>query len=171
MEISMKPKITRFSQTSPGDLFMFSHREGLSIALTASDPTTDYEKIPAVLGPSFPQGKTGPSIIQIPGSTLISFEKNYELRLPSDPSGWSIEEPPAETHCLVVANPGNVFLRCDFSRYGDSQFCFVNVETGEIEANQSRGSFIRPSGYLAFAIRWQILTTETEPRSILSFPR
>jgi hypothetical protein len=60
MEVLSKLKVTRFAQTKPGDLFMFSHDSGTSVAMSVIDPANDGDKVVVVLGPDFPQGMKRP---------------------------------------------------------------------------------------------------------------
>ena len=56
MEVLSKPKVIRFAQTKPGDLFMFPLDSGLSVAMSVTDPANDGDKVVVVLGPDFPEG-------------------------------------------------------------------------------------------------------------------
>jgi len=170
VEVLMKPKITRFDQTAPGDLFVFSHSEGQSVAITAHDATEASGKAACVLGPSFPLGRTGPCLIRGPGTTLISFEKNFKLRLPTKPSSWSTDEPQPNIICCSVTSSGNVLIRANSFSNSASRPCYINIATGEIDHNSGAIALFNPLNRIAFALEWDILSDEPEPRIILSYP-
>jgi hypothetical protein len=177
MEILMKPKIMRFSQTEPGDLFIYEHSNGTSVALTVWCPIHD-EKLAVVIGPNLPDDKQWQTLIIGPESHVISFDKNFCIRLPSRPRGWRTSEPPPNVHCFLVMASGEIFLRADY-RTGSqltsgtpNRFmpCYISLDTGKIASNPQNRDYIAPTGYRAFAIEWEIISNETLPRTILSFP-
>jgi hypothetical protein len=54
------------------------------------------------------------------------------------------------------------------------QACYVDLATGVILTRGPGRSQVYvsiPSGVAAFAMRWELLTAETEPREILKYPR
>lgn len=165
-------KVTRFAKIDSGDLFIYRHAEGSSIATVAEDPTQNGEKLLLPLGPVFPRGVNGPRLIRPGGMTVISFGKEYVLRLPVQTSGWLDALPPPEKHCILVTEQATYF-RANFS-HNQTGFsaCYVDIATGLICTSGSGASevFATPQGIPAFAIEWAIVTNEREPRVILAYP-
>jgi hypothetical protein len=48
------------------------------------------------LGPRFPDGLDRPSLVGMPAANVISFGKEYVLRLPTRPEGWRLDAPDPE---------------------------------------------------------------------------
>jgi hypothetical protein len=101
--------ITRFAQLTPGELFLSPFRETSFVALTVVDPDGDMLMVP--LGPHFPDGLDRPSLVSSPGANVISFGKEYALRLPTRPDGWRLMQPDPATHCIAVTEEG-AFVVC-----------------------------------------------------------
>jgi hypothetical protein len=172
MQIVPAPRITRFAQLNSGDLFFWRHGLGACVAIVAEDPTPGGEKFALPLGPEFPVDVTGPTLINANGTTVVSFGKEYVLRLPVRPKEWLDTSPPRDTHCILVTEQGTYF-RANFSRQPVLfSPCYVDVVTGLICARSSgsAGQFVTPSGTQAFALQWEIVTTESNPRAILRYP-
>jgi hypothetical protein len=83
--------VTQFAQLEPGDLFVFPYGEGACVALKVRESDEDMLMVP--LGPVFPDGLTHPSLVSAPSATVISFGKEYTLRLPSHAGGWRASPP------------------------------------------------------------------------------
>jgi hypothetical protein len=172
MQIEPGVTVARFEQLSPGDLFIYPQGEGSFVAMKVEDPTRDGDQLMLVMGPVFPAGLTWPSLVGAPAATVISFGKEYVLRLPSDASGWAAGSPSADTHCIGVTDKG-AYVRANFLPAGNGfQACYADMATGRIEARGSgrSQSFAPPPGHVAFAIAWQLVTIEKEPRVILACP-
>jgi hypothetical protein len=169
MEVVTKPKVTRFAQTQPGDLFMYPHPGGLSLAMSVTDPANDGDRVAVIIGPVFPQGTTRPTIVTPPGTTVISFGKNYTLRLPSQVKGWLTTEPSDDVNCIVVTDQGT-FIRANYGALDEFRSCYIDMESGEIQTDKNARAYIVPLGIRAFAIEWELLTAEKDMRSILSYP-
>jgi hypothetical protein len=171
MPIEPKLTITRFAQLAAGDLFIFEHPHGSCVALVASDPTQNGEKLVLSLGPSLPAGAIGPTLYGGVRATTVSFGKEFILRLPSRASGWCEREPPPETPSILVMG-GAAYVRANRVPNPQFQPCYVNVETGVI-FTRGQGlveEFVRPPGSALFAVEWQLVTTESEARMILAYP-
>src|ERR1035437_3469950 len=151
MDVLSKPTVTRFAQTKPGDLFMFPHRDGLAIAMSVIDPASDGDKLVAILGPQFPEGMTRPSLVAPPGTTVISFGKEYTLRLPSQVTGWVVTVPSDDVACIVVTEPGTVFIRANYAGLHEFRPCYIDVATGEIQTDRNSRTYSMPPGIRAFA--------------------
>jgi hypothetical protein len=168
VEIIRNPNVTRFGQLQPGELFFFAHQTGLCVALAVSDPANDGDKLAVPLGPIFPAAISCPTLMELSGTTVISFAKNYLFRLPASADGWLVAEPPPERTCFLVTDDG-IYLRANFAPRGsDFRPCYIDITSGVICADQSRRQYTRPRGIPAFAVRWEILTDEKEPRLIMS---
>jgi hypothetical protein len=172
MKIVPSVTVARFEQLSPGDLFIYPHGEGSWVAMKVEDPTRDGDKLMLVIGPTFPAGLSWPSLVQAPTATVISFGKEYILRLPSEASGWMAGSPAPDKCCIGVTEKG-AYARASF-RPAQSGFqaCYVDMATGMIEARGTGRSlsFALPPGILTFAVAWELLTSEKEPRVILACP-
>lgn len=161
--------ITRFTQLKPGELFLSQQGDASYVALAVAGADGDPLMVP--LGPGFPDRSDGPSLIGSAGADVISFGKEYLLRLPARPEGWRFTAPDAGTHCIAVTEEG-AFIRANFVAKPNFKPCYVGFETGRIvTAGQGRGSaYIEPHGPKAFAIEWELVTREEKPRRILGYP-
>jgi hypothetical protein len=175
MNITPQFRATRFSQLQPGELFLFPDGSVFAVALTAMDPVEgDMVMIP--LGPAPEKAgclTTGPQV------NVLSLGTDYELRLPSDPARWFATAPPPDRLCFVVSAHGpepsgqTVYLRAMFgAAQAGFRFCYVDVKTGRVLANpdQRPSPYPPPGGICGFAVEWSLLTKETKPRIILSYP-
>ena len=168
MEVIGKLKVTRFAQTEPGDLLMYTARDGLFPAMTVTDPTNDGDRLVVIIGADFPQGMKYPSLMTPSATTVISFGKDYTLRLPSRVKGWVTAEPPDNVNCLVLADDGRLFLRANYGPLEEFRPCYIDMDSGEIQTDRDARRYVVPAGIRAFAVEWDLLTIEKEPRSILS---
>jgi len=168
-------KATRFSQLKAGDLFLFPDQSGFAVALAAADPV-EGEIVMITLGPA-PE-KAG-RLTTGPQENVLSLGNDYELRLPSHPAGWSVEAPPADRLCFVLSSHGpepsgqTPYLRAMFGATQTGfRFCYLDVKTGRILAFASQwpSPYVTPGGICGFAVEWSLLTKETKPRVILSYP-
>ena len=101
---------------------------------------------------------------------VLSFGTDYEVRLPADPAGWSVDVPPAEKVCFVLSAQG-LYLRANFSpNPAGFKACYVDMKDGRILASANRidSAFLIPRNIAGYATEWALLTKETEPRTILS---
>jgi hypothetical protein len=174
MEITPSLKVTRFAQLEPGDLFIVPNGDEALVAMVAEDPTQNGEQLMLTLGPTFPAGTTGPSIMRCADMTVLSLAKAYELRLPCQPGGWLPSEPAPDKNCILVTEHG-AYWRANFdsARTGGFKPCYADIVTGLVHTT-GRGpfqQFAMPGGQAAFAVAWEIATIEKEPRVILAYPR
>jgi hypothetical protein len=86
MQTIPKVQIERFEQLSPGDLFIFSYNGKSHLALKAEDPERGRDKYILPLGPTLPTGMSVPTLLGWHAMTVISFGKDYIVRLPTNPS-------------------------------------------------------------------------------------
>jgi hypothetical protein len=136
MLVTPSLSVTRFAQLKPGDLFISQFGEMSFVALAAADPDGDLLMVP--LGPHFPDGLDGPSLVGSSGANVISFGKEYGLRLPARPGSWRLTPPDAGTHCIVAAE-GGPFVRANFVAPPNYKPCYVSFDTGKIvTAGQGR---------------------------------
>lgn len=171
MHSQPKVKISRIAQLEVGDLFIYPHDCGSCLALSAIDPAMDNDKAMVLLGPVFPRGVVSPSLVTPAQATVISFGKEYCLRLPTQPGGWVATEPSHHQLCLAVTEQATYF-RVNFAGQNMPEFhpCYVNIATGLIEASHDGMRYMAPRGIAAYAIAWEIVTTEEKPRIILACP-
>jgi hypothetical protein len=173
------PKLTvnRFDQFQPGDLFFCQlHFDELAgVALVAEQPSPDPKKMLLWLGPRFPRDHiAGPqlSLRLGPDAAGASFGKEFSIRLPVDAADWTRKDPAPDRPTLLVMG-AKIYFRAIWDIPGiGSDFYFIDASNGLIEpipgipVNQNR---VPREPYL-FAIAWEIVTTELEPRSILKYP-
>ena len=173
MEITPDLKVTRFAQLAPGDLFICPHGDVAFVAMVAKDPTEDGEKVMVPLGPVFPDGVNGPSLVRRARTTVIAFGKEYALRLPTHARGWRANEPASDISCILVTENG-AYLRANFRppQHGEFSACYIDIATGLVQTTGTgpQQQFAPPRGLAAFAVAWEIVTTEKEPRMILAYP-
>ena len=168
MDITPTVRVDRFAQIAPGDICILDYDGTTGIALKVEDPASFGDKLILPLGPPFPPGAVGPTLMAERNATVISFGKDYTLQLPVGPDGWTGTEPPPATSCVVLAGEG-VYLRANFARQGhEFQGCYVELRTGRILSGAH--AYRRPPGIRAYAVKWSLLTNEKEPRVILSHP-
>jgi hypothetical protein len=160
----MKPKIKRFAQTEPGELFFFSYEDQTQVGLTVFNPCDD-ERNAVIFGLSNSTGNSKTQLVRTLEKTVISFEKRYNIRLPVDPRGWVFSAPESDVRCLLVASPDNVFIRANYNRTDGFMPCYINMQTFNIEVDQNRRQFVNPQGYHTFATAWDIISEELESRS------
>jgi hypothetical protein len=160
----------RFGDLAPGDLFIYLHGAGSCVALKAVDPTQNGEPLILPFGPAFPLSSNGPYLLRHRGGDVVSFGKEYILRLPSHAAGWSLSEPGQNILCILASDEG-YFIRGNHADVpGEFLPCYIDMATGRIQATD-RGwlsEFIRPHGLRAVALEWELLTTEPKPRLIFS---
>jgi hypothetical protein len=125
------------------------------------------------VGPVFPDGLTYPTLLAEPAATVISFGKDYILRLPTQPKSWCSDPPPPEKHCIVMAED-TAYVRANFLATGMGyKPCYVELGSGTIATGGSSGRmqpYAPPHGHMSFALEWEIVTQEPEPRQILAYP-
>lgn len=90
MKIVPDLKVTRYAQLKAGELFLYSHENGLSVAIAAANPVEHGDLYIVTLGPKFPAAMTCPTIHFPNGSSsLLSYGGDYVLRLPACSQAWS----------------------------------------------------------------------------------
>ena len=145
MKLVPKLTATRFEQVTPGDLFIFFTPEQTYVALAAKDFEQERQLM-LILGPEFPEGTTGAHLFPWKATTVISFGRDYELRLPTSPTRWSALPPsdPAR-HCIFLDGDAP-YVRANCSPYpGRFQPCYVRMSDGLIKYDGSPiGACCRP---------------------------
>jgi hypothetical protein len=96
---------TRFSQLKPGELFIFPDDAASRVALAAADPARDGDMVMIPLGPGLSREKVA-RIAYPRQMDVLSFGTDYEIRLPAEAGGWSVDVPPAEKVCFVLSAQG-----------------------------------------------------------------
>jgi len=182
MEMTPSVRSTRFAQLDPGDLFIGHYETGSYVALAVNDPHafTDpnaKEKMVLLLGPTSQTFPRVPVLTQLPGrGPVVSFAKDYKLRLPCEPGAWLTIEPPDECPCLVLApydkaNGGPVedklCMRALFQTGIRGIPVYIGIKDGVLVTDANH-NFDRPSGDCAYTSDWAFLTLESDPREIIS---
>jgi hypothetical protein len=80
------------------------------VAMNAVDPAKDGDKAFVTLGPTFPDGVIGPTLTNASGVTVVSFGKEFLLRLPCEATGWTMGEPPPDKPAVLVTDRGSFFV-------------------------------------------------------------
>jgi hypothetical protein len=162
--------VTRYAQLKAGELFLYSHEKGLSVAIAAANPVELGDLYIVTLGPKFPPTMTGPTIHSPNGSSsLLSYGGEYVLRLPAGSQAWSSEPPAAGLPCVAVAQE-DTYIRANAAPPGRGFHpCYVSAKQGRILGSGTVMQYF-PLRDPIFALEWEILTTEEKPRTILSCP-
>jgi len=79
--------------------FVYPHSGGSCLALKALNDEANGEQLILPLGPTYPPSTGGPRLIVPEGFTVISYGKDYILRLPSATDAWS--HAPLLTMCFA----------------------------------------------------------------------
>jgi hypothetical protein len=157
-------KVDRFEQLEPGELFICPRLQGPCLALKAEDPERNGEKLVLPLS-NIQRGGNEPRLYRPSPMTTISLGKDYTIKLPTTPDGWSVEDPDAEVFCLVIFHDV-VFFRANFS-FDPKVFnqCLVRASDGIVVC---RGV----PGIPAYALRWEIVIPDGSlpARSVLQHP-
>jgi hypothetical protein len=143
------------------------------VGLVAEYRDPDPQNLLLPLGPIFPGNDPGPRLMS-GHFAAVSFGRDFTIRLPVDPKNWTDKEPDRDCNCLTLSENG-LYFRANGNPDPDGRFvpCFLNAANGVVEVIQGSlppGRFTRPAGTLAFALAWEILTTEAEPQTILKYP-
>ena len=90
MKLATALKVARFAELESGDLFLLPQPEGSCVAIAAVDGDDSAEKLAILLGPTFPYGLIGPHLMPLSGATVISFGKDFAVRLPVQADAWCV---------------------------------------------------------------------------------
>jgi hypothetical protein len=167
MQISPSLTLCEFAKLDPGDLCALRRGSGSYIALAVKEPNSP-DKMVLILGPASSEAPKVPLLMRLsPQTRVVSFSKDYTLRLPCDTNAWlSIE--PEESHCLVLT-ADRVCVRAHFKGAYDTVQCYVDVKAGML-ITDNNGNFASPGGDRAYTLDWALLTTEIDAREILTPP-
>ena len=170
MKFAPDLKVTRYAQLKAGELFLYSHENGLSVAIAVANPLEQGDLYIVSLGPKFPGATTGPTVHSLNGSfSLLSYGSDYVLRLPALPQAWSWEPPAAGLPCLGV-DQEDIYIRANAAPPGRGfQPCYISPQAGSDTGSSSGMQYLELRNPI-FALEWEILTSEEKPRTILSFP-
>ena len=136
--------------------------------MKVTDQAADGDPVMLLLGPILPSGMSHlPVIGQMDGS-VISFGKEFGLRLPTHAGGWSETDPGEDKPCILVTAEGN-YIRGNARPNGGFIPCYVDVATGRTFAHPNGMSYVKPRGGI-FAVEWELHTLESKPRRIVSYP-
>lgn len=152
MRVIPNLKVMRLNQLQPGDLFIGAEHKPPCVGLKGVDPECDGDAIVLWLGPELPD-RTGPRVTAAQHETVIAIGKDYVLRLPTEPDGWTAEFPPIGAACLAIADD-KVFFRGNFAPEPDGfKPCWIEVESGILR-------YRPPPGISAYAVKWEIAIEE-----------
>jgi len=168
MEIAPTVRSSWFAQLDPGDLFIVDDGTGSYVALAVKDPSAT-EKMALLLGPASPAVPKVPILTNLPQMRVVSFGKDYKLRLPCDSRRWFAAEPPDESSCLVLAED-KPYLRALYGYAPQVTRCYIGVQDGVLLMDASHSRFARPSRDCAYTSDWAFLTSERDAREIISSP-
>jgi hypothetical protein len=172
MPSTPKIRVERFAKLQPGELIRFEVQGVSSIGLVCDYQDHEPEKLLLLLGPNFPNPYNYPTLVKL-NLTAVSFGTNFLLRLPVDLTSWSEAEPNFDCNCLMVIGD-EIYFRANGSPDHTRGFvsCFINARTGVVQVTSGLppGRYARPIGTAAYALSWEILADELEPRLILKYP-
>jgi hypothetical protein len=165
MEVTPLLTSCEFAKLDPGDLFALRRGSGSYISLAVKDPNVS-EKVMLILGPASSDAPKVPLLMRLsPQTRVVSFAKDYRLRLPCVPETWLNVEPPEGSQCLVLT-ADNLCMRANFRGAYDTVLCYVDVREGLL-LRDGNGNFANPTGDRAYTSEWALLTMEEEAREIL----
>jgi hypothetical protein len=125
-----KVRIDRFAPLDPGDVFVYPHSGGSCLALKAVDDEANGEQLILPLGPTYPPSTGGPRLIVPEGFTVITYGKDYILRLPSATDAWSHRAPADDVFCVVVTSD-ETYFRANCGTPGGFPTCFVRASVDQ----------------------------------------
>ena len=168
-------KVARWNELTAGDLFLFQSSELKAVGMICE---LGVSRRWLCLGPQFPKQANGP-VLREHGldAPVVSFGKNYNIKLPVKSEDWyeakAVAEFPENFHWLLVVGC-KTYLRARLrlpQTHHPAAFTawFVDVKTGGVEINDQEQPSM-PSGPAAWAANWEIVTTEPAPRTILKYP-
>ncbi len=165
-----KYKVERVAQLGPGELFLAELRGVHFVGLVCSYDGPGSNKPILPLGPRFPDGNDGPTLLDV-HLTAVSFGSEFVIRFPVDPEQWMESEPARDCQCLLAIE-NNLYFRANGSPDPGALTYYVNAVTGVVEVMPGvpPGRPMKPSGTGAYALAWEIVTTEPKPRVILKYP-
>lgn len=155
MDVKPTVTVTRLELLAPGDLFIFDWRAGGCAAIKVIDPVMNGDKLMLLLGPTFTQDCKEPELIAEQRLSVVSFGKNYTVRLPVNPTEWVISEKPSG-NVYVATNGTDVYFRLP-CRQGE---IFVNLKIGEVCS-------ATPPGILAYTKSWEIVLQEDDTFQVI----
>jgi hypothetical protein len=160
-------KSVQGAQLTPGELFTFRDGTTPYLGLVAKEPN-GADKMMIVIGPHSPAVPMVPALHGLPDSlSVVSFGKDFGVRLPCTPDAWLPTEPAVDSPCVVLFGD-SLYVRAVHAPAGGSQAIVYCSFGGEILADA--GGFARPDPHgCAYAVQWALLTTEAPARVILSF--
>jgi hypothetical protein len=166
MEIIPNLRTAQLAQVNPGDLLIIPSDAGSYVAVAVKDPYKN-ERLVLLLGPASIRVPNVPILTEFPLHTpVISFSKDYALRLPCDVTKWFPSEP-AGGQCIVVSGD-SFYVRASYGWAGQTTKTYISLKDGLLLADTS-GRFLQPRDKCAYAVEWALLTVETRPRIILLF--
>ena len=131
--MNIQPAVTtiRFAKLTAGEFCIVLSNALPYAALCVSDPTDDGDPAMLILGPSFPQGMKGITLRRPAEATVLTYEKNFVLRLPVEPAGWTCHLPQPEEPSILLVGEKAYFV----ANYGDGSGhvgypCYIDIASG-----------------------------------------
>lgn len=167
MELFPDASATRFEQLEPGTLFLNLHRHRFFALKTGAFRSGTQATTMVCLGPGFPDGVQGPSILECHAPAVLSFGRGFSVFLPTDPAAWDTElQLGAGGPSGQVAMVGeSAYVFATMGQWGQrTTYYFVDLRTGE----PLQGLPGRP----LYTSRWEIAIVKPHhpPRVLLSYP-
>ena len=162
MEVTPKMKVARFEKLEPGDLFIYLTDKGSCFALKTQNTKDGDPSDILVLGPNYPYEAKESMLLRWQPTTVVSFDKDYKIILPTKPSAWFLNGNIRSAVCLAVCDE-DVFV-CTNGGTSPSHFfqCFVELKTGKIIENHL-------PGITAYTNHWEIALPGAELQTILKY--
>jgi hypothetical protein len=110
--VTPKLKATRFAGLQPDELFSIRehNRRLVRRLVVVDDQSGDANMLALPLGPTSPT-LSGPRLFQLMQSTVVSFDTEFVLQLPTTPDGWKYHSPPADFLCLLLVIEEKLYFR------------------------------------------------------------
>jgi hypothetical protein len=130
MNVFPEARVERFEQLKPGELFLAEIAGHRMAALKALDDERNGDQLMALLGPTFPNHVRPGQLVSWERLTVLNLGSDYTLELPTQPQGWNLEAPDADS-LSIVQTCGGVFIRTYFHDARGSEM-WVTIESGAV---------------------------------------
>lgn len=135
MEISPRLRTARLPQADPGDLFIVRDDTGSYVAFAVKGPH-EGDRLVLVLGPPSPEVPEVPVLTNFSsGTVVVSFGKEYTLRLPCDVKAWLPAEPRVG-QCVVLSGD-KLYVRARYRQFNQAIYTYAGVDDGLLVVNRS----------------------------------
>ena len=149
MQVTPALKVDDLNQLQPGELFLSDFGAQRFVGLVC---LRDTLKLVLTIGPKYPNlygaASSGPMLVRIgSAATVISFERNFGIKLPSGPGAWTTQRERDVELALALTATGVFFLLAD-------EPAWVEISSGLVTVQQ-------PGELRAYATSWEIVTVES----------